>query len=228
MSSLKSARVVLAAATAALFAGVSVASAQARLEITPFAGYYIASDLYNAYSTTGNSNVELTNSGLWGVKLSATGFRGGIEFSYTRTGSDVHVDRTLSGQPRQEFGRVDIDSYDINFLGYQPSGNPRVTPIGIVGFGWSVTHPQIDTDFNLGTGPQPESHTLFNFNFGLGVKVAMSERLSTRIEGRWRVTDTHLTTDSGFWCDPWGYCYNYSSDWYNSGELLAGFSFAIR
>jgi opacity protein-like surface antigen len=228
MSSLKSGRVILTLAAAALLAGASVAGAQAHLEITPFAGYYIASDLYNAYSSTGNSNVGLTNSAAYGVKLSATGFRGGIEFSYTRSGSDVKVDHTLSGQPRQNFGHVDIDSYDINFLGYQPSGNPRVTPIGIVGFGWSVTHPTIDSDFNLGSGPQPESHTLFNFNFGLGAKIAMSERLSLRLEGRWRVTDTHLTTNAGFWCDPYGYCYNYATDWYNSGELLGGFSFAIR
>jgi hypothetical protein len=46
----------------------------------------------------------------------------------------------------------------------------------------------------------------------------MSERLSTRIEGRWRVTDTHLTTDAGYWCDPYGYCYSYATDWYNSGS----------
>jgi hypothetical protein len=125
---------------------------------------YIASDLYNAYSSVnpGSSTVELTNSGLWGVRLTASSFRGGIEFAYTRSGSDIKLDHTLSGQPRTTIGRLDLDSYDINFLGYQPSGNPRVMPFGIVGFGWTVTHPDVNRDFTVpGSGPQPKSNTLF-------------------------------------------------------------------
>lgn len=230
MSHRRSAWAVSTAAFLLIVAAPHARAQQAMIEITPFAGYYIASDLYNAYSSSnpGSSTVELTNSGLWGVRLTASSFRGGIEFAYTRSGSDVKLDHTLSGQPRTTVGRLDLDTYDINFIGYQPSGNPRVMPYGIVGFGWTVTHPDINRDFTIpGSGPQPESHTLFNFNFGLGFKAAMNERISARIEGRWRVTDTNMTTDTGFWCDPYGYCYSYATDWYNSGELLGGLSFAL-
>ena len=89
-----------------------------------------------------------------------------------------------------------------------------------------VTNPDIDSDFVAGV--QPESNTLFNFNFGLGAKIEMSEKLGMRLEGRWRVTDTAITTSSGIWCDPYGYCYSYASDWYNSGELIGGLSYSFR
>ena len=222
---------VLALLAAGSIACISVASAQTSLEINPFAGYYIASDIYNGYGTGGSGNVELTNSFMWGGRLTWSSPRGGLEFGYTRTGSDAKLHNTLAGQPggSDKVGRIDFDSYDINFLGYQPSGNPRVTPFGLIGFGWSVTHPEIENAFAIGAGAtKPKSNTLFNFNFGLGTKIAMGEKFGLRIEGRWRVTDTALTTSSGIWCDPYGYCYSYASDWYNSGELIGGITYQLR
>jgi len=214
---------------AAALASAGIANAQpAKVEITPFAGYYIASDIYNTYpvSGSGSSNVELTNSFMWGGRLTFSNPRAGVEFAYTRTGSDAKLHNTLTGQPNKNIGRLNIDNYDINFLGYQYSGNPRVTPFGEIGFGWAVTHPEINSDFLLAA--QPKSNTLFNFNFGLGTKVAINEKAAIRLEGRWRITDTAITTSSGYWCDPWGYCYSYASDWYNSGELIGGISYAFR
>jgi opacity protein-like surface antigen len=73
-----------------------------------------------------------------------------------------------------------------------------------------------------------EGKTLFNFNFAVGVKYELSPKLATRFEARWRVTDTAITTESGVWCDPWGYCYSYASDWYNSGEFIGGLSYSFR
>jgi len=227
----KSARAVVAAVLSAAVLCVSSASAQVKWDLTPFAGYYIASDLFNDYaysgSASGGSGVELTNSFAWGGRLTAINRRGAVEFAYTRTGSDVKLKQQLAGQPRNQIGRLDIDNYDINFIGYEPTGNPKVTPFGVIGFGWSITHPDIDPLF-VAPGPQPESNSLFNFNFGLGVRVAMNEKLATRFEARWRVTDTNLQTSSGLWCDPYGYCYSYSSNWYNAGELEAGLSYSFK
>jgi len=219
--------VALAVVVAGACAGFLTASAQPRVEITPFAGYYIASDIYNTYSATGNSNIGVLNSFMWGARLTASVPHGGIEFAYTRTGSDIKINNVQPGQPRDNIGRVDFDNYDINFIGYQRTANPRVTPYGVFGFGWSATHPEIASDF-LTNGRQPEGNTLFNFNFGLGFRVAMSEKISTRFEGKWRVTQTNITTSNGYWCDPYGFCYSYASDWYNSGELTAGISYALR
>jgi len=224
----KSARTVLALSLAAAVLCASSAGAQVKWDITPFAGYYIASDLYNSYSNSGTSGVELTNSFAWGGRLTGISRRGGLEFAYTRAGSDLKLKQALAGQPRTKIGRIDLDTYDINLIGYEPSGNPKVTPFGVIGIGWTVTHPTVDNDFTLKPGPQLGSNTLFNFNFGLGVRVAMNEKLATRFEGRWRVTDTNLETSSGLWCDPYGYCYSYSSNWYDSGELEAGISYSFK
>jgi len=238
MTRLKLSMTALALVAFGSLACISVAGAQSKLEITPFAGYYIASDIYNSYGApgsgnVGSGNVGLENSFMWGGRLTASSPRGGVEFAYTRTGSDVKLSSLQSGQQKTKVGRIDIDNYDLNFLGYQPSGNPRVTPFGLIGFGWAVTHPSIDSDVlanpPAGVTPKtPESNTLFNFNFGLGTKIEMSPKLALRIEGRWRVTDTAITTSSGVWCDGWGYCYSYASDWYNSGELIGGITYALR
>src|SRR5215467_3765979 len=188
-----SARAVLVALGAAVLC-TSSASAQVKWDITPFAGYYIASDLYNSYTSTGNpaqTGVELTNSFLWGGRLTAIDRRGALEFAYTRAGSDMKLKNTLPGQPNAKIGRLDLDTYDINFIGYEPTGNPKVTPFGVIGIGWTATHPTLDVHPMTGN---VQSNTLFNFNFGLGVRVAMNEKLAARFEGRWRVTDTNLQT----------------------------------
>jgi hypothetical protein len=222
------AALAIALAGAVLTASSATAQSNVKWDITPFVGYYIASDLYTTYANNAQSGVALTNSFAWGGRLTAISRRGGLEFAYTRTGSDVQIKNQLAGQPRDKIGRLDIDNYDINFIGYEPTGNPKVTPFGVIGIGWSVTHPSIDAGFVLPNGRQPASNSLFNFNFGLGVRVKMNEKIATRFEGRWRVTDTNLETSSGLWCDPYGYCYSYSSNWYDAGELEAGISYSFK
>jgi len=228
MSRLKLTRIALALTAVGCIASLSVANAQMKVEINPFAGYYIASDLYNGYGATSTSHVGLDNSFMYGGRLTFSSPRGGFELAYTRTGSDIKLSDRLPSQPTDKVGHVDFDNYDINFLGYQPSGNARVTPFGLIGFGWATTHPSIDQTFIQTTKVNTASHTLFNFNFGLGTKIEMSPKLGLRLEGRWRVTDTALTTSSGIWCDPYGYCYSYASDWYNSGELIGGITYTLR
>lgn len=221
---------VLALSVAGVVATVSMASSQARVELTPFVGYYIASDLYNSYAVAGAgvSNVELLNSMLYGGKVTFSSPRSGLELSYTRTGSDVRLHNVQVGQPNNDVGHVDIDNYDINFIGYQLTANPRVTGFGEIGIGWAVTHPDINATFLGQNVGNPSGNTLFNFNFGLGMRLEMNPKLALRLEGRWRVMDTNITTSSGIWCDPYGYCYGYASDWYNSGELNAGLSYTLR
>jgi len=210
----------------ALLAGASVAHAQTRWEVTPFAGYYIASDLYNSYSAInpGTSNVELKNSFMWGGRLTGNTYRGAVELAYTRTGSDVEMHKQAT-QPTGDVGHVDFDNYDLNFLAYEQTANPKVTPFASIGFGWAWTHPKINSTFSTA---DVKGNTLFNFNFGLGVKVQANPKMALRFEGRWRVTDTAVTTSSGYWCDPWGYCYSYATDWYNSGELTGGLSYSFK
>jgi opacity protein-like surface antigen len=198
-------------------------------EITAFNGYYIASDLYTSTGTTGGVQVGLDNSYMWGGRLGVTpNPRLGVEFVYTRTGSDLKLEQGLpSGFPAiGELGRINGNSYDLDFLFLQPTGNPRATGYFTLGFGWTITDPDIQVSGGTAT-PKGDSNSLFAWNFGVGAKVDMNEKIALRLEGRWRVTDTGITTSSGVYCDAWGYCYGYASDWYNSGELTAGLTFKL-
>jgi opacity protein-like surface antigen len=192
-------------------------------ELTAFNGYYIASDLYTAL----NATIGLENSYTWGGRL---GFypnpRGGIEFSYTRSGSDLKTyDGSAGFNPGGALGRVNLDNYDVNFIMQQENlANPRVTGFFTLGFGWTMTAPE----YNLPSGTsQPDGESFFAWNMGLGTKIGMSPSLALRLEGRWRITDTNITTSSGVYCDYWGYCYGYASDWYSSGELSAGLTYKL-
>ena len=190
------------------------------VEITPFIGYYIASDLYTYSATT---SVGLNNSFMYGGRITFNpSRRAGVEFAYTHEGSEIEAPHGLSSAypGGSKIGDIGIDAFDLNFLGYQESGNPRVSPFASLGFGWAWTSPDV---------PQinAKGNTLFNFNFALGTKIQMNEKVALRLEGRWRVTDTHITTNTYTYCDFYGFCYNYSSNWYNSGELIGGLTYTL-
>ena len=45
----------------------------------------------------------------------------------------MELENLLAGQPRKGIGRINIDSFDLNFLGYHQTGNPKVLPFGEIG-----------------------------------------------------------------------------------------------
>jgi opacity protein-like surface antigen len=200
-------------------------SGGSKAELTLFNGYYIASDLYTSIVDGASAQIGLENSYMWGAKLGLNpNERVGLEFAYTRAGSNLTYTNSISGlDPDTELGRLDLNSYDLNFLFYQDTPNPRAKGFFVLGFGWTQTSPDIKPEL----GKTIDSNSLFNWNFGLGAKVDLTEKLALRLEGRWRVTDTAVTTSAGVYCDYWGYCYSYSSDWYDSGELTAGLTYKI-
>ncbi len=194
-------------------------SAGRSVELTPFVGYNIASDLYGYYAT-----VPLENGLMWGGRLTVNpNRRSGVEFAYTRATSEVLAPRGIdySYISSGKIGELTVDSYDMNFLGYQPTGNEKVTPFASLGFGWSVVHRDISISPDVSAANNGSS-TLFNFNFALGAKVAVNDRAGLRLEGRWRTTDTAITTGNYYWCDIYGYCYSYGTSWYSNWELVAG------
>ncbi|HET9952503.1 MAG TPA: outer membrane beta-barrel protein [Candidatus Eisenbacteria bacterium] len=199
-------------------------------ELTPFAGYYIAQDLYtvqNAGAYDG-STIGLLNSFMWGGRL---GYYpkpyGGVEVSYTREGSDIEVNKSLGGYNPANYGRVNIDTYEMNFVGRKHNlTDSRVTGFGTIGFGWSVVKPEITLPNNpIDTTPDLGSNTQFCFNFGAGANVAMSPKVSMRLEARWKLTHTDISTGTYAYCDYYGYCYAYSSTTYSSGELMGGLTY---
>lgn len=200
-------------------------------ELGIFGGYYLASDLYNVTSGLNGvgSQIGLDNSFMWGGRLGMSANRNfSMELAYTRSGSDVKVSKSINSYPDNHIGRLNLNSGDINFLFRQPSlGNPRATGFFELGFGWTWTDPSgIKNPITAGqTAISPK--TLFNWNFGLGGIFDLNDKFALRLDGRWRITDTHVSTSNGVWCDYWGYCYAYSSDLYNSGELTAGLTYKL-
>jgi len=199
-------------------------------ELTPFAGYYIAQDLYtlSGSSAYSGSTLGLLNDFMWGGRL---GYYpkpyGGVEFSYTREGSDIEVSKSVGGYNPTTTGRVNLDTYEMNFVGRKHNlTDSKVTGFGTIGFGWSVVKPEITLPENpVVTNPDLGSNTLFCFNFGAGANVAMSKKVDVRLEARWKLTKTDISTGTYGYCDYYGYCYTYSSNTYSSGELTGGLTY---
>jgi opacity protein-like surface antigen len=224
----------LSLAFTVLFVAAAAGSASAQyssrfLELSGFGGYYVASDLYRSFGTGGGADIGLENSPMYGGRIGIyPSVRGGIEFAYARTGSDVTIKNGSTGFNPGELGRLDLSNYDINFVISQPNlANPNVEGFFTLGFGWIVTDPNLSS---AGPTPPPagseaSGETFFAWNLGLGTKIALSQKLWLRLEGRWKTADTNVTTSSGVYCDYWGYCYQYASDWYNSGEFTGGLTF---
>jgi len=223
--------VVLAVAVAiGLIAVAASARAQGRnrsLALSVFGGYNIASDIYT--DIAGAGSLEFKNGFMWGGRATAFSSEySAFEFAYSRTSADLEVRTgTIGNTAGFDAGSMASDEYDFNFLVSQPAGNPKMWPHFTLGFGWTMTHPDIRPPSPVNNKPVPEGNSLFAWNFGLGTMVEMNPKLALRLDARWRVTDTHITTSSGVYCDYWGYCWGYASDWYNSGELTAGLSYRL-
>jgi hypothetical protein len=113
MSHLRS-TLVAPAVAAGLAANTAMAAAQeAKIELTPFAGYYFASGLYG----TGGTRVSLENDFTWGIRLTRTRGNGGFELGYTKAGSDAKLVTILPAS--RELFRHRHDDRD------EPQGEPE-------------------------------------------------------------------------------------------------------
>lgn len=193
---------------------------QKKIELTPFGGWYIASDLY----TTVGAQIGINNSVIYGGRLGIfPSPRGGLEVSYSRASSDLTTRSTSVGFPTTTpLGTLTVNEWDGNFVfTQQHMGNPKATGFFTIGAG--ATNFSVDTNTAAGSA----SNTRFAWNIGIGSKYDMSEKVALRIDGRYRSTSTNLSTNSGVYCDYYGFCYSYSSDWYSSGEISAGLAYKL-
>jgi len=187
-----------------------------------FGGYYVASDIF--HDVSGDGTLRLKNSGEWGAR--ATAFVRpsiGAELAYTRTGSDLSAEGTFNPPLPADFkpGSIHFDQIDLNLLFNHETANHKVTPYFTVGGGMSLTHPDI--------GPSGETKTFFALNLGAGTFIAAGPpNLGIRLDARWRSTNTDIVTKESNYTDPWGYTWNTSSDWYNTGEFTLGLSYKFQ
>ncbi len=193
---------------------------QKKIELTPFGGWYIASDLY----TAANAQIGINNSVIYGGRL---GFypnsRLGIEGSYGRATSDLTIRSYSTLFPKDTpLGQLTVEQWDGNFVFTQRHmGNPKATGFFTLGFG--ATTFDVDTKTVSGS----PSKTQFAWNIGIGSKYDMSEKVALRLDGRYRAAETNFSTSSGVYCDFYGFCYAYSSNWYSSGEISLGLAYKL-
>ena len=191
-----------------------------RIEITPFGGWYIASDLY----TAANAQIGINNSVIYGGRLGIfPNDRLGIEGSYGRASSDLTIKSYSALFPSSTpLGKLTTEQWDGNFVFTQRRmGNPHATGFFTLGFGATT----FKADTKTTSGSTSNSH--FSWNIGIGSKYDLSEKVALRIDGRYRAADTNHNTSSGVYCDFYGFCYSYSSSWYSSGEISACLAYKL-
>jgi len=202
-----------------ILAAVATASAaQAQMprewELTAFGGGFLAGDIYSAGSATIQVDDTWTYGARIGTNLSPTF---GLEASYARASSDLSA-RGIADYTGA-LGTVTFDQIDLN--GNFGSGFYRQAyGYFTLGIGMTILTPHA-ADVNTDT------NTRFSTNIGLGLKYFMSPKLGLRLDGRYRLTDTNISTDDYVYCDPYYGCYSYYSTWYDSGEITAGLVYKL-
>lgn len=142
-----------------------------------------------------------------------------IEASYLQSDPKLTIeDSGAIGGPSREIGKMEMRLYELNFL--VPWGSGRVRPYFTIGGGVHTFHPVLpgysaSTD-SRGTG-----------TLGFGLKAFATPNIGFRFEGK--VRTTYINSGDDFWeCDDWcdGNYYG-DSQWYVSGEAVAGVIFAF-
>lgn len=208
---------VLAVLVLATVAVAPAAQAQMRpsWELTPFGGWFLAGDLYSYSGGTLRVDDAVTFGGRIGANLNE---QFGIEASYAHANSDLSYTGLLpDGAPG--LGSVGFDEIDLN--GNFGSGFYRQA-YGYFTFGMGMTVFTPHT-FQVDSG----TITRFATNIGIGGKYFFHPKLGLRIDARYRLTSTDITTDGGTYCDPYWGCYSYYSTWYDTGEITAGLTYKL-
>ncbi len=207
------------AAAGALLAAVLIAvpaSAQNvrdTWEVTVFGGGVFGGQIYEGGQTT----VDVDTTGGYGVRL---GYN--ITPAFEVEAGWMHSSANLDAHPFGphgligNIGTLKQDVVEGSALWHW--GSRRASGYVVVGLGAMIFSPDIPNATTSGS-------TRFTTSLGAGGKFSLSPRVAIRVDGRFRGTDTGHTTGSGVWCDYYGFCYYYSSSWYNSGELTGGLLF---
>ena len=183
-------------------------------EISPFGGGNFGSHIYDSGSTV----VDVSTAATYGVRLAYNFNRAmAIEFGWSHADSDLEIGSDYhSPGPRGRIGTLKTNIYEADFLYHW--GSRKANGYIAMGLGATTFSPDI-------SGFSGGGDTRFTTNFGIGGKFSFSPRVALRIDGRFRATDTDVSTGQGVWCDYYGYCYYYYTTWYNSGEVTGGLVF---
>lgn len=218
-------RLGAAALLAVLALGAGPATAQDRtgtVEITPFGGASFGGRLHAGSNDIFADDVEVTDEGTYGLRVGVNANRWlGLEVGYSRAEAEIRSvgGGSLFGGNSQKLGEMDVEHLEMNALFNM--GRRRVIPYFTLGAGvtrFDANVPFVDTD----------KDTRFTANIGAGLKVFFNPHVALRFDGRARAARVNDTDCDGYWCDDdddWDY--EDDADWYTSGELTVGVTFAF-
>jgi opacity protein-like surface antigen len=209
-----------------LIAGVLPVSAQARVEISGFAGW--------AFSDGVDGDAQLGIDGNFYDRVDPKdgvtfGFNVGVlasdhaevGFMFGRQASTLVAD----GTNQREIGDMNVSTYH-GYFGYNwgdPDGSVR--PFFFGGLG-ATTFGEV-TGTIAGQTRTISSETQFSTTWGAGVKLYPAPNVGVRIGLHW--TPTYIKSDAGgWWCDPWYGCYlvgnaQYSNQFQFNGGIIFRF-----
>ncbi len=142
-----------------------------------------------------------------------------IEASYLQSDPSLKIGGGGAiGSPSREIGKMEMRLYEVNFL--VPWGRGKVRPYFTIGGGVHTFRPVI-------SGYSASTDSRATGTMGFGVKAFATPNIGFRFEGK--VRTTYINSGDDYWyCDEWCDGYYYSeSQWYVSGEAVAGVVFAF-
>ena len=188
------------------------------VEISPFGGAAFGGSVYtNALTAPYQRKLEVGNTGTFGLRVGYVFNRyAGLELSWSHAQSGLYLGSTGAFSPQTRVGDFNTDTFEVN--GVFAFGRGKFIPYFTVGGGANSMRLQAD-------GYSSATETRFVGNLGLGGKVWITPQFGLRFEGRLR--STYMGNGSNTSCRDY-YCNYYSSgNWYTSGEVTGGLSFAF-
>jgi hypothetical protein len=191
-------------------------------EITGFGGGYFGGTLYAGSTAIFNQDVQVGTAPTYGARLGYN-FNRSFELEVgwsqakpdiTGPGSDLLFGQTV------KLGTLTSNVVEGNFIFNITRG--RIVPYLTLGAGAMIFSPEV-------AGYSGSSDTRFVGNFGGGVKMWVTPKLAFRIDGRYR--SAYISSGDNYYYDTGG-CnhgcyYYYGSNWYGSGEVTGGLTFAF-
>ncbi|HYN43068.1 MAG TPA: outer membrane beta-barrel protein [Thermoanaerobaculia bacterium] len=142
-----------------------------------------------------------------------------IEASYQQSDPKLTIEGSGAiGSPSREIGKMEMRFYELNFL--VPWGSGKVRPYFLFGGGVHTFRPDLP-------GYSASTDSRATGALGFGMKAFVSPNIGFRFEGKARTT--YINSGDDYWeCDNWcNGSYYGDSQWYVSGEAIAGVVFAF-
>ena len=206
--------------------GVLPASAQARVEISGFAGWAFSDGVDGDAQLGIDGNIydrlDPKDSATFGFSAGVlVGDNAEVGFIYGRQPSTL----VAGGTNEREIGDMPVSTYH-GYFGYN-WGDPEgpVRPFFFGGLG--ATNFGEVTGTIAGQTRTISSETQFSTTWGGGVKIFPAPNVGLRIGLHW--TPTYIKSDAGgWWCDPWYGCYlvgnaQYSNQFQFNGGITVRF-----